>query len=185
MNEYQKIQAFNDITQCSVEQATRFLRQNNYNVDAAINAFLESGEESGNLPPVVIPQPSELAMKQMMESTSTSREQANRFLKNNFNNIQYAINKFLESGEEPRGNPKNTVGKHMDAYLEQGHQAENAVPIEIPQPSELAIKEMMESTSTSKEQAIRYLQNCFNSVPEAINKFIDSGEEPRGYNQTE
>ncbi|CAL6022487.1 UBA-like_superfamily [Hexamita inflata] len=103
MNVDQKIQEFNSIMFCSVEQATRFLKQNNYNVEVAIVAFLESGEEPENMPVVVKPQPPELAIKQMMDSTSTSREQAIRYLQNSYNSVPKAINKFINSGEEPRG----------------------------------------------------------------------------------
>ncbi|CAL5999902.1 UBA-like_superfamily [Hexamita inflata] len=117
MNEYQKIQSFNDITQCSVEQATRFLKQNNYNVEAAMDAFYESGEEPENAVPIEKPQPSEFAIKQMMDSTSTSSEQAIRYLQNCYNSVPEAINKFIDSGEEPKGQIVKQPEKHISLQL--------------------------------------------------------------------
>ncbi|CAL6093105.1 UBA-like_superfamily [Hexamita inflata] len=99
----EKIKQFIDVTCCSQTQAIRFLRITYENVTAAINAFIESGEEPENAPVVVKPQPPENAIKQMMEITNTSREQAVRFLQNNYNKVDEAVNKFFES--EPKEEP--------------------------------------------------------------------------------
>ncbi|CAL6057905.1 UBA-like_superfamily [Hexamita inflata] len=133
MNEYQKIQQFNDVTQCSVEQATRFLKQNNYNVDAAMDAFYESGEQAENAVPIEKPQPSEFAIKQMMDSTSTSREQAILYLQNSFNSVPEAINKFIDSGDEPRGQidkqpekpAKDIYNQNQNNYSENNNNQQN------------------------------------------------------------
>ncbi|CAL6022517.1 UBA-like_superfamily [Hexamita inflata] len=116
MTTEQLIKQFNDVTNGTVEQATRFLTQNNNDVQVAIVAFLDSGEEPGNAPVVVKPEPHELLIQQMMETTNTSREQAIRFLQNNYNKVGEAVNNFIDSGEEPRGNPKEQTKPVKEIY---------------------------------------------------------------------
>ncbi|CAL6032025.1 UBA-like_superfamily [Hexamita inflata] len=99
----EKTKQFIEFTCCTQTQAIRFLNKNYENVTAAINAFIESGEEPENAPIVVKPQPPEIAIKQMMEITNTSREQAIRFLQNNYNKVDEAVDKYFES--EPKEQP--------------------------------------------------------------------------------
>ncbi|CAL6069800.1 UBA-like_superfamily [Hexamita inflata] len=133
MNEYQKIQQFTDFTKSSVEQATRFLKQNNYNVESAMDAFYESGEEPENAVPIEKTQPPEFAIQKMMDSTKTSREQAIHYLQNSFNSVQEAINKFIDSGEEPRGQivkepekpAKDIYNQNQNNFSENNYQQNN------------------------------------------------------------
>ncbi|CAL6069806.1 UBA-like_superfamily [Hexamita inflata] len=120
----EKIKQFIEVTNSSQTQAIKFLNKYNQNVTVAINAFIESGEEPENAQVVVKPQPlendifvkpqpPEFAIKQMMEATSTSREQAIRFLQNNYNKVDLAIDKFIDSGEEPKGLPVKQAQQHV------------------------------------------------------------------------
>ncbi|CAL6069760.1 UBA-like_superfamily [Hexamita inflata] len=151
------IQQFIQITHCSQQQATRFLRMNNNIIQDAMNAFYESGEEPENAPVIQKPQPNNKVIEQMMDLTKTSREQATRYLMDNFNSVNEAADAFLESGEKP-----------LNIIQEQ--------------PSEQTINEMIKLTNTSREQAIRFLMDNLNKVDEAANAFHDSGEKQLGNN---
>ncbi|CAL6099491.1 UBA-like_superfamily [Hexamita inflata] len=151
------LQQFIQITHCSEQQATRFLRMNDNEIQEAINAFFESGEEPENAPVIQKPQPNNKVIEQMMDLTKTSREQAIRYLMDNFNNVNEAAFAFLESGEKP-----------LNIIQEQ--------------PSEQTINKMIKLTNTSREQAIRFLMDNLNKVDEAANAFHDSGEKQLGNN---
>ncbi|CAL6107437.1 UBA-like_superfamily [Hexamita inflata] len=151
------LQQFIQVTHCSEQQATRFLRMNNNEIQDAMNAFYESNEEPENAPVIQQPQPNNKVIEQMMEATQTSREQAIRYLMDNFNNVNEAAFAFLESGEKP-----------LNIIQEQ--------------PSEQTINKMIKLTNTSREQAIRFLMDNLNKVDEAANAFHDSGEKQLGNN---
>ncbi|CAL6057917.1 TAP_C-terminal (TAP-C) domain [Hexamita inflata] len=147
---------FQETMNVSFEIANRYINAAGGDYDKAVNQYLED-QTIMNVQTQKNKTKSKQKTKQPQQNNDDN-EQATRFLKQNNYNFEAAMDAFYESGEQP----------------------ENAVPIEKPQPPEFAIKQMMGSTSTSREQAIHYLQNSFNSVQEAINKFIDSGDEPRG-----
>ncbi|CAL6057525.1 UBA-like_superfamily [Hexamita inflata] len=106
--ELQLIYSFIEMTSCSLQQALKYLYRHQ-TLQGALDEFYETGEEPENTKRI----------EQMMDSTTTSREQAIKFLMYSEDNVELAINLFMDSGEEPKGTVKDNVKPKQESYQQQ------------------------------------------------------------------
>ncbi|CAL6057549.1 UBA-like_superfamily [Hexamita inflata] len=127
---------------------------------------------------------SEQNLQQFMDISNCSHNQALKYFKHSGQTVEEALNMFYESGEVPENAQQVEDNYDLDYAVDLSLQQQNQEDQQFrnsareQQLDNDQIQLMMESTNTSREQAIHFLQNNNYDINKAINYFFDSGEEP-------
>ncbi|CAL6075669.1 UBA-like_superfamily [Hexamita inflata] len=129
---------------------------------------------------------SEKNLQQFMDISNCSNNQALKYFKHSNQTVEEALNMFYESGEAPENAQQvednyeldYAVALSLQQQIQEDQQFRTNNSYYNQQLENEQIQQMMESTNTSREQAIYFLQNSNYDINIAINNFFDSGEDP-------